>query len=340
MKKYSKLMSLILAGGLMCSLAACGSTGQTNGVENSNSIVAEIDGTTYTRGEVGDSLLTAEADAITTHLLSVLQNDFFKDVTVTDDEVNLQLETMKAQVGEENWPMYLAYYGGGSEDSFREQLKVSLRQEKYIQGISNTITLEESEIEEAYNENPDSYNIAVLDVIFFGDADALSKGVDLVNQGYTLDEIATELEMEISEDEHTYYSTDNLTWNKELSTCSVGDMIYTAEDSGSYVVGEIVELNSGLDNAKVHDDLENSLKYSKAYEQVNTEYEDFVKSKTVKIMGEEYSIVDGDFVKNLTAENNATVSTDTSTTNENTGTTTDTNDSNSSLTEAESPTTN
>ena len=109
MKKCSKLMSLILVGGLMCSLAACSTSEQSGEIENANSIVAEIDGTTYTRGEFGDALLTAEADAITTHLLSVLQSEFFKDVTVTDDEVTLQLELMKTQVGEENWPMYLAY---------------------------------------------------------------------------------------------------------------------------------------------------------------------------------------------------------------------------------------
>lgn len=312
MKKYSKLMSLILAGGLMCSLAACSTSEQSGEIENANSIVAEIDGTTYTRGEVGDTLLTAEADAITAHLLSVLQSEFFKDVTVTDDEVTLQLELMKTQVGEENWPMYLAYYGGGSEEAFSDQIRASLRQEKYIQGVSDTITLEESEIEEIYNGDPDAYNIAVMDAIFFGDPDALAAGVELVNQGHTLDEIATELEMEISEDEHTYYSTDSLTWNKELNTCAIGDIVYTADDSGSYVIGEIVELNEGLSNTKVHEDLESSLKYSKAYEQVSNEYEEFIAGKTIKIMGEEYSIVDGDFVKNLTSDNEVDTSTDTS----------------------------
>ena len=313
MKKCSKLMSLILVGGLMCSLAACSTSEQSGEIENANSIVAEIDGTTYTRGEFGDALLTAEADAITTHLLSVLQSEFFKDVTVTDDEVTLQLELMKTQVGEENWPMYLAYYGGGSEEAFSEQIRASLRQEKYIQGVSDTITLEESEIEEIYNGDPDAYNIAVMDAIFFGDADALAAGVELVNQGHTLDEIATELEMEISEDEHTYYSTDSLTWNKELNTCAIGDIVYTVDDSGSYVIGEVVELNEGLSNTKVHEDLESSLKYSKAYDQVSNEYEEFIAGKTIKIMGEEYSIVDGDFVKNLTADTSTDTSADTST---------------------------
>lgn len=312
MKKCSKLMSLILAGGIMCFLVACSTSEQPGEIENANSIVAEIDGTTYTRGEFGDALLTAEADAITTHLLSVLQSEFFKDVTVTDDEVTLQLELMKTQVGEENWPMYLAYYGGGSEEAFSEQIRASLRQEKYIQGVSDTITLEESEIEEIYNGDPDAYNIAVMDAIFFGDADALAAGVELVNQGHTLDEIATELEMEISEDEHTYYSTDSLTWNKELNTCAIGDIVYTVDDSGSYVIGEVVELNEGLSNTKVHEDLESSLKYSKAYDQVSNEYEEFIAGKTIKIMGEEYSIVDGDFVKNLAVDASTDTSTDTS----------------------------
>lgn len=296
-----KLICGVLAGTMMFSLVGCGnsSTTATQGsdssvvqTEGSDTVVAVVNGKNVTRAEIGDELVAAEKDVISGYIYDMMLKEFFKDVKVTDSEVQLQMEMIKSQVGEDSWPLYLAYYGGGSEDSFKAMLTDSLRQESYISTKMESITIEDSIIEETYNADPNAHNIAVLDVVFFDSVEDLNKAKDMQKNGKTLKEIADEFGYDVFENEHTYYYSEGLTWSANFANCSVGDYIFSAEDSSSLVIGQIVELNSGVNNEKVREDLVQNLKYDEAYNITNQEYEEFLKTQTVKIFGEDFKLVE------------------------------------------------
>ena len=298
-----KLICGALAGVMMFSLVGCGNTDTTKPddsansnvvaeVEGNDTVVAVVNGKNVTRSEIGDELIAAEKDVISGYIYDMMLQEFFKDVEVSDTEVDLQMQMIKGQVGEDSWPMYLAYYGGGSEEAFKEILKGSLRQESYISSKMEDITIEESVIKEQYDADPNSHNIAVLDVVFFDTVEDMNKAKDMYAQGKTLEDIAKEFEYDIFEDEHTYFYSEGLTWSANFADCKVGDYVFSGEDSGSLVIGRIVELNTGVDNEKVKEDLVNNLKYDEAYNLVNKEYEDFLKEQTVQIFGEDFPLFD------------------------------------------------
>ncbi len=299
-----KVVCGILAVMMVFALVACSNdttTSTTNDgnkvVDNSNldtesmnTIVAVVNGKEVTRADVGDALLTSEKEIISEYIYTSLISEFFKDVEVSDTEIDLQLQLIKTQVGENNWAMYLAYYGGGSEESFKATLKDSLKQEKFIESKKEKVTLTDEDIASVYNADPDAYNIAVLDVIFFGDVETLNKAKELYNGGKSLEEIATALELTVSSNEHTYFKSENLTWSKSFNDCVVGDIIFSGEDSGSLVIARVKELNKGIDNPTVKTDLKDSLIYDKAYEIANNEYVEFLKKQTATIFGEEFPL--------------------------------------------------
>lgn len=294
-----KVMCGLLAATMMMSLAACGTTDSTKVdsdsttiVEGSDSVVAVINGKNVTRSEVGADLLTAEQDVISSYVYTQLQSEFFKDVEITADQLALQLSMIKAQVGEEQWPIYLAMYGGGSEEAFTEMLKESLKSEQYISKKMENIEVTDAELAEKYDANPNHYNIALLDVIFFSDVPQLTEAKKLFDEGKSFDDIAKAMELEISPDEHTYFESESLTWSKDFNDCAVGDIIFSGEDSGSLVIARVKELNIGLDNPTVKKDLTDSIKYEKAYEIANEEYGEFLKEQKVTIMGEDYPLYD------------------------------------------------
>ena len=300
-----KVMCGLLAATMMMSLAACGSNDGTKvdsnsttaTVEGNDSIVAVINGKNVTRSDVGADLLTAEQDVISSYVYTQLQSEFFKDVEITADQLALQLSMIKAQVGEEQWPVYLAMYGGGSEEAFTEMLKESLKSEQYISKKMETVEVTDAELSEKYNVIPDHYNIALLDVIFFSDVPQLTEAKKLYDEGKTFDEIAETMELEISPDEHTYFESESLTWSKDFNDCVVGDILFSGDDSGSLVIARVKELNIGLDNPTVKKDLTDSIKYEKAYEIANEEYGEFLKEQKVTIMGEDYPLYDDTVVE-------------------------------------------
>ena len=294
-----KVICGVLAGMMALSLCACSNDATTNSgtstttnttVEGSDTVVAVVNGQNITRGEVGADLVAAEKEVISSYIYTKMQSDFFKDVVVSDDDVKLQLDMIKGQVGEEQWPLYLAMYGGGSEEAFTDMLKESLKSEEYIASKMDGITVTTEELSEAYNANPDHYNIAVLDVMFFGDVAQLNEAKKLYNEGKSFDEVAEAMSLEIAKDEHTYFVSESLTWDKDFNDCAVGDVIWSGEDSGSLVFCRIKELNVGVDNPTVKTDLTDSIKYEKAYEIANEEYGEFLKEQKVTIFGEDYPL--------------------------------------------------
>ena len=294
MKKMSKRMLGVL---LICSFiiscsAGCGSniektSNNNQNIENDDTIVATINGKDISRKDVGDDLRKSEKEVISNYINSQLLSEFFSSVEVTEEELNAQLQMLKAQVGDSNWDMYLAYYGGGDENSFKEMLREDLKREKYISSRSETITISDEELAEKYNEDPNSYNIAAIDAIFLDSEEELNKAIELRKSGKTLEEISEDLGKDIDPARHTYYKS-NITWVQDFANSQIGDIVYTTVESGNYVIGKIVELNTGINNEKVRDDMLSNLKYDKAYDEVEQEYIEFLKNQSATILGENY----------------------------------------------------
>lgn len=297
MKKF-KVLSLILSVILVVScLSACGdkentSTGTTStGVSSlDSSVVAEVDGQKIKHSDVGAELIAAEKEAIQNYLYTKLVNEFFEDkIEITDERIDTELNLMKASVGEENWEMYLMFYGGGSEEAFKKQIKDALKQEEYIIQKGKEVGITEEELKSTFDSAPNTFKIAVMNCFFCDSEEELDKAIELVQQHKSISDIATELGKTLKE-EHTYYESD-IIWKNDLNNCKVGEVVYTTKESGSYVVGEITELHSNWNDEKVKNELETKLYQDKGYEVVNKEFEDFLKEKKIKILGEDFSFI-------------------------------------------------
>ena len=284
-----KLVSLALCGALVFSLAGCASGEK---MESNSSVVATVNGENITREDVGADFVTMEKEAILSYLNTKLVSEFFADVEVPDEEVQLQMDLIKSQLGsEEQWNLYLMYYGGGSEEAFKEMVRESYRTEKYISEKMKTLTISEEKLAETYNKNPNQYNIALMDAIFFGEVGQIDIAKEKLNNGESMEEIATFLGTEVYPDRNTYFESD-IIWEVDLNTAKVGDIVFTTTDSGSYVMGKIKELNIGLDNPTVKKDLMDSMLYEEAYALVDAEVGEYLKKQNIMIFGEEASLVE------------------------------------------------
>ena len=89
-----KVLGVILAITMILGLAACGDTANTNSskVENNDTVVAVFKGKNITRGDIGDELLESEKEIILNYVYSEVDKEFFKEVEVTDSELELQLQ--------------------------------------------------------------------------------------------------------------------------------------------------------------------------------------------------------------------------------------------------------
>ena len=277
------LMCIFIVG----SISACKTS--SSPVLSEDTVIATIDGKNITRADLGSELEDAEKEIIENYIYEQLSKEFFSDVEVTDTEVETQLSIMKAQIGEEQWPIYLMMYGGGNEDSFKVMVKEALQQEKKIEEKGKEIEISDEDIETSYNEAPNSYNIVVMDVLFLNTEANLQKALALYNDNKTLEEISDELDIEISTDEHAYFESE-LIWNKEISTTKIGDMVITTEDSGNYIIGRIKELHIGWKDEKVKEDMLDMLRYEKGLEVLDGEFSEFLKSKKATILGKDFPL--------------------------------------------------
>ncbi len=293
-------MAMVAALVMVGSLVGCATTAEstdssttsvsaTDGIA-SESVVGTVNGNPVTYGEIGDALKEAEGTVIFDYILAQTLDDFFADVEVTDTDVQLQIDLLKAQVGDDQWDMWVMYYGGGTEEALWEQVKGTIKQEQRILSLAENLDMSDEVLQEYYSVMPNSFDIMVTDAVFVGDETSFVEAQAMVDSGSSLQEIADAFELSISTDEHTYFETDGIVWNKSISTVSVGDMIYTTLDSGVYAVAEVTQLHTGIDNEMVREDIELSYKYEKGYELLEAEYIEFLKEQDVTILGDSVAL--------------------------------------------------
>ena len=291
MKRILSLV-LVLVVLVLC-FVGCGKNETETGSDKSttvadNSVVATINGKDVTREDVGQELVDAQKSVIEQYIYAELQKEFFNKVEVTEKEIDETIEKYKTNVGADNWDMYLMLYGGGSEEEFRKMLVDEIKLEKSVNEKAEKITIADSDLQAKYDENPNSYNIAVMDVVFLG-AEQVDTAKAMYDEGKTIEEISKALNVEISKDEHCYFESD-IVWEKPVSSLKVGDMNITTKDSGNYIVGKVVELNTGISNAKVKEDLTQIVKQEKAFEELNKEYQEFLKKSKASIFNEDIQL--------------------------------------------------
>ena len=294
MKISKKILSLVLVlVVLVLCFVGCGKNETETGSDKSttvadNSVVATINGKDITREDIGQDLVDAQKSVIEQYIYAELQKEFFNKVEVTDKEIDETIEKYKTNVGADNWDMYLMLYGGGSEDEFRKMLVDEIKLEKSVNEKAEKLTIKDGDLQAKYDENPNSYNIAVMDVVFLGE-EQVDSAKAMYDEGKTIEEISTALNVEISKDEHCYFESE-IVWEKPISTLKVGDMNITTKDSGNYIVGKVVELNVGISNVKVKEDLTQIVKQEKGFEELNKEYQEFLKKSTASIFNEDITL--------------------------------------------------
>lgn len=287
---------LILSLSIVCLTGCDGekvdkTDGTSVSVDNSE-VVAVIDGKEVKRDEVGEALLNAEQTVIAEYLMKGVYTDFvgtLKDIVVTDEELNLQLELMKNEYGD-MFELVIQSEGYATEEDFKVELKKQMIQSKYIEQKADSIEIPKEEYLKKYNDNKGSYDIVVMDAIFLETEENLSKATELKKAGKSLEDIASALSLEIMPNEHTYYQSSNITWDVDFYKAKIGDLAITKTGSGNYVIGKIKELNKGIENQKVLDNLLDEMKYEKGYDAVEKEFIEYIKARKVTIFGKEYNL--------------------------------------------------
>jgi len=276
-----------------------------------------------------DSLVEAE--------ILVLKAKEMKEISVTEDEINEQLEATKAGfTNEEEFNTALEQSGMTLED-LKDNIEKNLYVTKLIEYYAkNDVKVEDSEVEAYYKENPDSFKSANIYHILVDSEEKANEVLDKYNAGTSFADLAAEygtdgtastggLLGEIPYDT-TQYDADFMAGAKALGEGEVSKPVKTQFGWHIIKVDGIKEksfdeakeeIRTMLEQTKAEEVLTAKLdEWTKEYEV--TRYEDNYKTQLTEAKEETTTGTDG----SATTEN--TESTDTSTENTtNTNNTTD-----------------
>jgi len=253
---------------------------------------------TVTSNDVGADFMTFQKSAITNYAYKLAIDEFLKDVKVEDSDVEGQLEYYKAiaEANDIEWDMYLLFYVGLTEDALKKEIASSLREQTYIKALGEEIGISESEISAYYEENRGHYDNVAMDIIPFSDVETYESAIEKYDLGYSLEEISEALDIEILEERYINVESD-MSWNVDLSTVKVGDMVYSlnTSDDITLAMGKVVKVITGLSDEQIKENVRYDLVMTKGSEEGNTRLNDFLKTVTFDVFGEDtplYQIVE------------------------------------------------
>ncbi|MFD2657699.1 peptidylprolyl isomerase [Gracilibacillus thailandensis] len=163
---------------------------------------------------------------------------------VSDEEIDKEVERVKEQYGEDQFEMVLNQNGIEDEDAFREQLRVSLLQEK---AATEDVEVTDEEIQQRYDRMQTNL---VASHILVGDEETANEVIDKLNDGEDFAELAEE------------YSTDPGSKDNggDLGEFGVGQMVPEFEDAAYNLeideISEPVQTSNGFHVIKVTDRVE------------------------------------------------------------------------------------
>ena len=280
--------------------------------EYMSQVLGHYNGTPITRGDVSyivssddvnTSWIDLEKRAILRHAYSLAVDDLLKDVELTETEIENQISLMKTQADAEgwvNWDMYVTI-NYGTEEALREALVTNMKQGKYMESLGATVEYTEQDVIDFYNENKSNYDNASLDVIFFDGEESYNKGIELYNSGMTLEAIAEEMDLEVYPSRYVYLESD-LEWNVPLTTCRVGDTVYTlnSEDDITLLIGRIVTINVGYDNEEMKEQIEKDYVLTRGSILANENLIEFLRTVEFEVLGEKIELYSDDMNLDLT----------------------------------------
>ncbi len=248
-----------------------------------NSTLLEIENTTYTVEDFRDNATLR--GAIEEKAYSYAWQKYFADKlkNIDESEVEKEFSTLKSQMDNESWEQYLSANFNGSEDALREAITFSVAQENAIKEYEKDIEVSEDEVKKEYATNPSNYDFLLVDTIFIKTTEDYEKVKEMINNNLTLTEIADSIKTEISVDEKLPLNS-TMTFNKDISTVQVGDLLYSDIDSNLVAIS-IKEIHNSYDEA-IFNSVYDSLLYSRAYEKLEKDYTEYLNNLSVSILGE------------------------------------------------------
>lgn len=266
---------------LMLSILLVGCTSNTS-VSNDD-VVAEINGEKVLRSTLESELKAAEKAVVEKYVNNKMLEIFYKDIVIEDAAFEAQLSIIKGQVGENDWASYLQSSGFTDEEHFKRELLLNMKREEMKNKFKSEVTISDAEVEAKYNENPNSYNVAVFDVIYFDTEESFNKGKELLSQGKDLVYISENTQTEIKADEHANFTFEGFT--KPINELSLGELAITdVEKIGFMAIAQVKKLDSTFDLLK--QTIYDSMISEKTEEMVNTALDTFYSEAEVTILGE------------------------------------------------------
>ena len=289
MRKNSKRITSLIMLVVMVAVFAVGcsegsnSTNTSTSLNNKDEVVAVINGVEIKREEISEELSAAEKAIVENYVNTYLLKEFYKDIEVSDIEVEAQFAIIKGQIGEIQWQSYLDYIGVKDEDEFKELIRDDLRVTKKRESLKTDIEVSEEEIKGHYEEFKNSFDLMVGNMVFFDTLEEFAEGRRLHEEGRSLDDIASTMGKDVYENEHVSFDYNG--FEVSLRELEVGDVVFTKESNNALAIMEVIKIDDTYEVLKetVADDLKNQ----KAQELINEELEEFYNKAKVTILGEE-----------------------------------------------------
>ena len=278
-----KLVVMVLVFVLILGTVGCTSeNGSQKVTEGSNGVLAEVNGKKITREMASEQLKEAEKQAAISYVNQYLLDEFYKDITVNEVEVQAQLALIKGQVGEEQWDMYLNYMGYPDDETYVRDLELNLKKSKKKDTVKSEVQVTEEEIKTRYEASPDEFNIVVGDMVFFDTEEAYNLAKDeLLKEGSTLESISEVTKSEIRQNEHVTFGFDGFT--KPITELEVDDLVSTTAESNVFAVIKVTKTYEVL-----REEVKAIIEDEKADEIVEKQLEEHYNKAEVTILGEKF----------------------------------------------------
>lgn len=274
------VMLLVLALGV---LSGCNNATNVNPIENGTEVLGKVNGVEITREMLKDELKALEKTAVTNYIDKYLIDDFYKDIEISEQELTIQMEILKGQVGEGQWDSYLNYMGYTDEKEFEKVVELDMKRTKMKTELSANVTITEEEIVKAFETYPDNYKYLAGDMLFFDTDEEYNSAKNMLNQDdMTLQAIADSLNKEIYPNENVTFGFAGFT--KPMDEMEVGELVATTPESNTYAVISVKKVGKELEELK--DSIRTSLVDEKANDLVENKLTQYYNEVDVEILGE------------------------------------------------------
>lgn len=284
MKKKNILSLLLVLITILSSISLTGcSNGNTPTTEDPNTKIGSVGNENILYSEIKEDIESLRKELIVTRARELANNQFYKDIEVSDEEVQAQVDYYKEMYGTDMWDQFLMYNGFTNEDEFRTVIATDLKTHKKIEEMKKTIDVTDEELNNEYEEYKKSYDHIVVNAYSFPDDESYNTAKSKLANGTIFDEIGLDSEGIFYEAETI--STEFEDFSTNMLDAKIGDILFTDGKNGAFIIALVEEVNFGFESNK--DGVKDYLTSAKAEELITKEQEKFYENLKVVIDGEE-----------------------------------------------------